>query len=400
MLRIISHLETLLLDHNCVIVPKLGGFVLQEQGFDYIGQTHTFSTTSKCISFNKSLQHNDGLLTESYMKMYAISFDEAKSMIEADVKEINHAIVENGNVDLSSLGVLKLEDGIINFYPSEDQYSFCADTYGLENICLPTLNELLNIPEETPEQDTIYIPIKRKAFKWVAAAAAIVAIAVTISIPTLDSLGLKTNYASIIPKQTIKALNDINTHNTYAGINDELSTLIDKIAEPEEMSSTAITDSTFTDFVVIDEETTSLDNATSSEEEVSIEEDTDQKQAKTATPPAIQQKEELKNKAVKDTTKAVATTRPNEKKGVMINMTPSKTKEFYIVVGSFPNKTQALQLYDKFSAAKIQTLGIIERDGKYRIYANKFQNRESADKYLLDLKKKPEFKDAWVFATK
>ncbi|MGL4325902.1 MAG: SPOR domain-containing protein, partial [Tannerellaceae bacterium] len=80
--------------------------------------------------------------------------------------------------------------------------------------------------------------------------------------------------------------------------------------------------------------------------------------------------------------------------------TPSKTKEFYIVVGSFPNKTQALQLYDKFSAAKIQTLGIIERDGKYRIYANKFQNRESADKYLLDLKKNPEFKDAWVFATK
>lgn len=378
MLRIISHLETLLLDHNCVIVPKLGGFVLQEQGFDYMGQAHTFSTTSKCISFNKSLQHNDGLLTESYMKMYAISFDEAKSMIEADVKEINHAIVENNNVDLSSLGVLKLEDGIINFYPSEDQYSFCADTYGLENICLPTLNTLLNIPEETPEQDTIYIPIKRKAFKWVAAAAAIIAIAVTVSIPTLDSLGLKTNYASIIPKQTIKALNDIHTHNSYAGINDEISTLIDKIAEPEEMFSTAIADSTSTDFVVIDEDTTSLDNTTSSPE-ASLEEVTDQKQDKTATPPAVQQ---------------------NEKKGVMINMTPSKTKEFYIVVGSFPNKTQALQLYDKFSTAKIQTLGIIERDGKYRIYANKFQNRESADKYLLDLKKKPEFKDVWVFATK
>ncbi|MGL6180224.1 MAG: SPOR domain-containing protein [Tannerellaceae bacterium] len=395
MLRIISHLETLLLDHNCVIVPKLGGFVLQEQGFDYIGQTHTFSTTSKSISFNKSLQHNDGLLTESYMKMYAISFEEAKSMIEADIKEINHAIVENGSVDLSTLGVLKLENGITNFYPSEDEYSFSADTYGLENICLPTLNELLNIPEEAPEQDTIYIPIKRKAFKWVAAAAAIIAIAVTISIPTLDSLGLKTNYASIIPKQTIKALNDIHTHNSYTGINEDISTLIDKIAEPEDIYNTTSNDSTSIDFAAT-EEISSLDNTTLLLEEISIEEDINQKQAKVITSPA----KDAKSLVVKDTTKVVATTPPNEKKGVMINMTPSKTKEYYIVVGSFPNKTQALQLYDKFSAAKIQTLGIIERDGKYRIYANKFENRENADKYLLDLKKNPDFKDAWVFATK
>ncbi|MGL5561030.1 MAG: SPOR domain-containing protein, partial [Tannerellaceae bacterium] len=166
-------------------------------------------------------------------------------------------------------------------------------------------------------------------------------------------------------------------------------------AEPEDIYNTTSNDSTSIDFAAT-EEISSLDNTTLLLEEISIEEDINQKQAKVITSPA----KDAKSLVVKDTTKVVATTPPNEKKGVMINMTPSKTKEYYIVVGSFPNKTQALQLYDKFSAAKIQTLGIIERDGKYRIYANKFENRENADKYLLDLKKNPDFKDAWVFATK
>ena len=74
MLRIITHIERLLLVHDCVIVPKFGGFVLQTVSAVCNGEEHLFSPQRKEIVFNITLQHNDGLLSESYMQMYGVNY--------------------------------------------------------------------------------------------------------------------------------------------------------------------------------------------------------------------------------------------------------------------------------------------------------------------------------------
>ena len=77
MLRIVTHIERLLLVHDCVIVPKFGGFVLQAVPAVQHMEEHTFRPLRKEIGFNMTLQHNDGLLPESYMQMYAVSYRQA-----------------------------------------------------------------------------------------------------------------------------------------------------------------------------------------------------------------------------------------------------------------------------------------------------------------------------------
>ena len=72
MLRIITHIERLLLTHDCVILPKFGGFVLQILPATYEEEEYSFRPMRKEVMFNVTLQHTDGLLSESYMQTYGV----------------------------------------------------------------------------------------------------------------------------------------------------------------------------------------------------------------------------------------------------------------------------------------------------------------------------------------
>lgn len=81
MLRIITHIERLLLTHDCVILPKFGGFVLQTLPATYQEEEHLFRPMRKEVMFNVTLQHTDGLLSESYMQTYGVDYRKAQLML-------------------------------------------------------------------------------------------------------------------------------------------------------------------------------------------------------------------------------------------------------------------------------------------------------------------------------
>ena len=112
MLRIVTHIERLLLVHDCVIVPKFGGFVLQAVPAMQHKEEHTFRPLRKEIGFNMTLQHNDGLLPESYMQMHEVSYRQAQLMLEEDVEDIKNILQQYGKLSLGVLGSFSIgEEG-------------------------------------------------------------------------------------------------------------------------------------------------------------------------------------------------------------------------------------------------------------------------------------------------
>ena len=68
MISLARHIELLLLEHDCVIVPGLGGFIANHADARYTGdEEHLFLPPYRTIGFNQQLQVNDGLLVQSYM---------------------------------------------------------------------------------------------------------------------------------------------------------------------------------------------------------------------------------------------------------------------------------------------------------------------------------------------
>lgn len=168
MLRIITHIERLLLVHDCVIVPKFGGFVLQTVSAVCNGEEHLFSPQRKEIVFNITLQHNDGLLSESYMQMYGVNYRKAQLMLEEDVDDMKAALQEEKRLSFGLLGSFSLgQEGQMIFHPGEsDAFSVCS--YGLAAFNFPQLKPVLAEREEVAllagkkKKDTLYIPVSRK----------------------------------------------------------------------------------------------------------------------------------------------------------------------------------------------------------------------------------------------
>ena len=132
MISIESHIENLLLSHDCVIVPGIGGFVTRYEGSYLDGQD--IYPPFRSISFNSQLKENDGLLAQSYMTAYDTSYPKAQSLVEENVKEIRNQLHENGFYDFKNIGKLQLaQNQSLIFTPTNDLGIFSKDHYGLSN---------------------------------------------------------------------------------------------------------------------------------------------------------------------------------------------------------------------------------------------------------------------------
>ena len=134
MLRIITHIERLLLMHDCVILPKFGGFVLQTVPAMCLEEEHSFRPMRKEIMFNVTLQHTDGLLCESYMQTYGVDDRKAQLMLEEDIEALNVSLEQDKRITLGRIGTFSIgEEGQTIFTPG-DSGVFNADSYGLPSF--------------------------------------------------------------------------------------------------------------------------------------------------------------------------------------------------------------------------------------------------------------------------
>ncbi len=112
------HIEILLLDNDCVIVPELGGFVAHYKPAAFIEETGLFSPPQRTLGFNVQLQLNDSLLVQSYVETYDISYPEALTRIEAEVAMVKDTLHTTGEYEFHGIGVLTLQaDGNYEFTP-------------------------------------------------------------------------------------------------------------------------------------------------------------------------------------------------------------------------------------------------------------------------------------------
>ena len=87
MIQLGRHIEILLLDNDCVIVPDFGGFVAHHVSARYDEDDHSWLPPMRTLGFNAQLRINDSLLAQSYVNAYDISYPEALRRIENEVEE-------------------------------------------------------------------------------------------------------------------------------------------------------------------------------------------------------------------------------------------------------------------------------------------------------------------------
>lgn len=118
MMELRRHIEILLLSHDCVIVPNLGGFMAHHVAARFDKADGMFIPPCRLLGFNAQLNMSDSVLAQSYADAYDLSFPEAVRRVEHEVSLLKERIAKNGRYDFAGLGTLSVNsDGRYEFEP-------------------------------------------------------------------------------------------------------------------------------------------------------------------------------------------------------------------------------------------------------------------------------------------
>lgn len=128
------YISQLLHYHDCVIVPGLGGFVLNYSEAKINTSLNLFSPPVKEVRFNRSLSHNDGLLANYIVQKEEVSYSEAVEKIDIYVDDIRLKITRGEEFVINEVGAFNGDTiGNIIFTPEESN-SFLTDAFGLSSF--------------------------------------------------------------------------------------------------------------------------------------------------------------------------------------------------------------------------------------------------------------------------
>ena len=217
MIELAQHIEVLLLEDDCVIVPGLGGFVAHYTPAMRVAEENVFLPPTRIIGFNPQLKMNDGLLVQSYMAVYDTDFSDATRIVEKEVAYIFTTLHEEGKVDLPNIGELRYSiHGTYDFAPYDHKIT-TPYLYGLDSFEMQELAELKKpYMEKTIRYSVPVVPEDKKQkfeFKFnrsylsnAVAMIAVVALFFFLSTPIENTEVVEGNYAQLLPNELFEMI--------------------------------------------------------------------------------------------------------------------------------------------------------------------------------------------------
>lgn len=140
------HILELLEEHDCVIVPNFGGFVCNYQPAGVVNlPSTTFTPPTKKVVYNKSLNHDDGLLTHKISRDLEISFSEAKEKVIHEVDVAIRTLKQEKSIEFDGIGEFIInENNKLEFRPSIKRI-LLTDSFGLEKFHFNVVNEKIQL---------------------------------------------------------------------------------------------------------------------------------------------------------------------------------------------------------------------------------------------------------------
>ena len=127
-----QHIEKLLARHDYVVVPGLGGFVIQFQSAEIL--TDRITPPSATIGFNPLMQHSDGLLAIEVSRNEKISYRQAMDFIQKETESLKAKLLANESVQIGNLGTFRFDDSKNIVFSPEKRPDFLPQNFGLTEL--------------------------------------------------------------------------------------------------------------------------------------------------------------------------------------------------------------------------------------------------------------------------
>ena len=362
MIELAQHIETLLLENDCVIVPGFGGFVAHYSPATRIKEENIFLPPTRTIGFNPQLKLNDGVLVQSYMSAYDTSFADASRIVEKEVNEFIGLLHEEGKAHLDNIGEIHYNVyGNYEFIPYDSKITtpslYGLDFFEMQELSVLQQKEKVWVPtHQEKEKKTFEISINRAYLRNAAAMIAAIVLFFAFSTPVENTDVQKNNYAQLLPSELFEQIEKQSVAVTPVYVKSEAMQQAKKLSA----SST---------------------KASSTKKHTAD-------KVKTSKPIAVK---ELKV-AKQGTSATTAATAPAVKSQKSVN------HPFHIIVAGGISLKDAEAIATQLKSKGFANAKALNMDGKVRVSISSFDNRNEATKQLLELRKNETYKNAWLLA--
>jgi nucleoid DNA-binding protein len=130
-LDITAFIRELLFGHDCVIIPGFGGFIGNYTPARIDKSDNTFYPPVKQISFNRNLNHNDGLLIGRISESAGLNYADARNIAEEFARELTARLAKGEKVVFDHIGsFVNNHEGNVQFEPDREA-NYHLNSYGL-----------------------------------------------------------------------------------------------------------------------------------------------------------------------------------------------------------------------------------------------------------------------------
>ncbi len=131
---VFNYVKELLYEHDCVIIPSLGGLLADYQGADVHDLKNALRPPSKRLAFNESLQRNDGLLVDAVAQGEQLSREEALAKINEFVEKFRETLNQDGEFLVEGIGKFLLSEEQTLLFEPEIRENFLEDSFALPEL--------------------------------------------------------------------------------------------------------------------------------------------------------------------------------------------------------------------------------------------------------------------------
>ena len=118
-------------EHDCVIIPDFGALIGNYVPAHFDKVKNVFQPPAKQIGFNKSLNHNDGLLAGAISREKQIGYVDAKRILDEFVSEINKKIQKGEVLVFEGIGRFVPDKSKRINFEQDPSSNFFLDSFGL-----------------------------------------------------------------------------------------------------------------------------------------------------------------------------------------------------------------------------------------------------------------------------
>jgi cell division septation protein DedD len=346
-----KYIKELLLQHDCVILPGLGGFIANYKPAEFDPSQKTVLPPSRQILFNPNLIYNDGLLFAHVSRETDYGYKEVQSMAEVYFKTIKYEVGKGLKFTIEDLGYFFLNKARKIEFAQESTDNLLLASYGLSYLNYKVFDKTTgrNMKTYQAVDETNPLLRQRRIRRWIFTGAAACLLASMILIPVKMGY-LNLSSFDLNPADSFRKTNVVQERVVPPPVADtQLAGTTAGPGEPRSRSAQPAAES-------IDHE------------------------ASTVEPEPIEQQTE--SVTIDTPAKTTFTTETN----------------YHIIVGSFKDLGNAQQLKQKMAGEGYEAEILTAENSFYRVSVYHYPRKGDAVTALASIRNQESYKSAWILS--